>query len=147
MAARAKKTPLGADPDPTDLGTFEGADVLMSTIAVKNAGDGLSKAMVVERRKFHKGERVYVVLECEVTDVAFKPVKDTDGVNRAHSFAAQAATVVDKSLVAEHMEAQKVRIEEAAGISRLPGMDGPSVVNDPEADPLGVFNGDGDASE
>ena len=64
------------------LGKHEGADVLTSTIAVKGAGDGLSKAMDLEPTVLHRGDKVFVVLECEVGTISFPPIKDTDGISK-----------------------------------------------------------------
>lgn len=112
------------------LTPFEGRDVVKATIAVTNAGDGLSNAMKVEPREMHHGERAYVVLECDVADVRMVPLDKGDPLGalvRVHTLRAGAATIVDEDLVAEHVKAQKARIlkaqEEAAGIMRIPGTD------------------------
>ena len=102
------------------LGTFDDKDVLSTSIAITSAGDGLSKALAVDPQLLHHGEKVYVVLECEVTNVSFPPVKDTDGVSRKHTLKAGMATIVDKELVADVLDAQLAKLEEAAGITRLP---------------------------
>lgn len=116
------------------LGSFDGRDVLGTNVAITNAGDGLSKAMSVEPLELHLGETVYVVLECEVSKVRFDPVKDTQAVQRVHILKAGAATMVDGDLVADVLEEQERKIEEAAGVHRLPlGADDPDAP-DPEGD-------------
>jgi len=108
----------------TDLGTFDDRDVLRTTIAVTNAGDGLSDALKVDPKLMHLGEKVYVVLECEVAKVRFDPIKDTDALSRVHVLKAGTATLVDADLVRAQLDEQAERIlrakEAEAGISRLP---------------------------
>lgn len=105
------------------LGTFDDKNVLSTSIKITNAGDGLSKAMAVDPQLMVLHEKVYVVLECEVSRVQFQDIKDVDGVLRIHTLKAGTATVVDADMVTDVLEAQVRRLEEAAGISRLP-MDG-----------------------
>lgn len=140
--ARARAKAAAVEPEKFALSSFEGKDVLSTTVAIRRAGDGLSKALGVDPVELHHGETVYVVLKTTVEKIRHDPVTDTDGLQRVHMLVTEAATIVAASLVEAHIEEQKVRIEEAAGISRLPGMDGPAVVNDPDADPLNVFDGD-----
>lgn len=102
------------------LGRFDGREVIKSTIAVTNAGDGLSKAMAVDPAKMDLHEKVYVVLECEVAKVTFTEVDDTNKVARNHTLKAGDATIVDEDLVREHLDAMAKRIEEAQGVHRLP---------------------------
>lgn len=102
------------------LTPFEGRDVISARVAITNAGDGLSAAMAVEPTELHVGEKVYVVLECEVAKVRFEPVKDTGSMARVHVLRGGAATLVDADLVAEHLAAQRKRILEAAGVVELP---------------------------
>lgn len=109
------------------LSKFEGKDVTSSTIRITNAGDGLSEAMKVDAQEFHQGERRYVVLECDVADVTFKPVDKDDPSGpqrRVHTFKAGTATIVEADLVQSLIEQQRERNlraqEEAAGIVRLP---------------------------
>lgn len=101
------------------LHRFEGQDVIGTQIKITNAGDGLSKALAIEPRELTQRETVYVVLECEVDTISFKPMKDVAAVVRIQSLRAGTATLVDKDLVSDHLEAQRVRIEEAAGVHRL----------------------------
>ena len=102
------------------LGEFEGDPVLGTTIKITKAGDGLSKALSVKPQNLHKGDVVHVVLETVVGPIGFVPVKDTDGVQRVHTLETGRATVIDGSLVAEMLDEQDRKLEEAAGITRLP---------------------------
>lgn len=117
---------------PTDhLTPFDGRQVLRTSIAVSNAGDGLSEALRIDPREFHHGEVVHVVLECSVDQVRFVPLdpKDAHGpLVRSHRLKAGTATVVDADLVQEQIDRQRMRIEKAreaaAGVQRIPGMAG-----------------------
>lgn len=111
-----KKTAIPAK----DLGAFEGRPVLGTAIKITNAGDGLSAAVAVDPAIHHHGDKVFVVLETEVANVAHPPVKDTNGVTRLHTLKTVAATIVDEDMVRDVLDAQKVRIERAAGIHTLP---------------------------
>lgn len=132
---------------PGQLHPFDGRDVLRSTIAVTNAGDGLSEAMAIEPREFSLDERVYVVLECTVSKVLFKelPEKDGDGLVRTHTLAARAATIVDADLVHDQIKAQKDRIrearEKAAGVVPL------FVAGDADPEPTDADPDDGPVAE
>lgn len=105
---------------PSALGTFDGMQVLNTGIRITNAGDGLSAALQVDPKIMHHGEKIYVVLETEVVNVAFPPIKDTDGVTRLHTLRAGRATIVDADMVADVLEAQQHRIDAAAGKHQLP---------------------------
>ena len=61
-----------------ELGTFEGRDIVQTSVAVTNAGDGLSQSISVEPCILHVGDTGAVVLEYEVTKIGFAPIKDTD---------------------------------------------------------------------
>jgi hypothetical protein len=102
------------------LSAFEGKTVLSVGVTVRNAGGGLNKALSVDPAEWHQGDRVVVVLDCEVDKVRFDRVKDSDGVQRVHILVADGATIVERDLVADVLDAQERRLEEAAGIHRLP---------------------------
>lgn len=102
------------------LNSFEGADVVQSTIRITRAGDGLSEALNVEPVEYHMGDVVHIVLRCRVGPVQFKPVKDTDVAVRVHSFVTEMGTVVDASLVETVLDEQTRKIDAAKGVDRLP---------------------------
>lgn len=113
--------------DTSKLDPFEGVDVLAAGIEIPGAAGGLRDAMKIDPQQFHAGERLYVVLECDVAKIRFDPIQSGDemvGWRRTHVLSAQAATFVDADLVAEAIASQKRKIElanEAAnGIGRLP---------------------------
>jgi hypothetical protein len=112
--------------DTSKLEPFEGVDVLGAGIEIPGAAGGLRDAMKIEPRQFHGGDRLYVVLECDVSKVRFDPIASDGemlGWRRVHVLAAQAATFVDGDLVKEAIDSQKRKIqlaaESAAGIGRL----------------------------
>lgn len=122
-----------------DLPDFEGLPVVLSTIALRNAGDGLSAAMKVEPVAYHKGDIVDVLTRCVVIDVQHPPVnKDDPGgpCARKHIFRAGTATIIDSATAKDAIEAQaeknRVWEEQQAGIERIP-FDDPDA--DPDADP------------
>lgn len=116
----------GAPADTSKLEPFEGVDVLAAGIEIPGAAGGLRDAMKIEPQQFHAGDRLYVVLECDVAKIRFDPIQ-SDGEllawRRVHVLAAQAATFVDGAMVKEAIESQKRKIqlaaEAAAGIGRL----------------------------
>lgn len=115
-------TPPSSDPHP--LEDFEGHPVIGSKVAITKAGDGLSEALSVEPVAYDLGGTLYVVLKVTVDKVRYSEVKDTTSLVREHTFAAQAATIVDAELVADlvakQVEMVRKRKEEAAGIQSIP---------------------------
>jgi len=109
----------------SDLGVFEDRTITKTTIAMRNAGDGLSQAMAIDPQLLHQGDTVYVVMECKVGPVSFDPIKDSETeCVRKHVLRAGAATIVDAHLVKAAVEAQTAKIVEARekekGIQQLP---------------------------
>lgn len=118
---------------PTDaasvLSDFDGRQVMKSTIAITNAGDGLSDAMKVDPQEWHHGDTAYVLLECEVAKVRHDPfdTKDLMGpLVRVHVFKAGTATIVSgdvlelaKAQLAEQAERIKLAKEQEEGVQRL----------------------------
>lgn len=106
------------------LGSFDGNDVVGTRIAVTNAGDGLSKAMKTEPRVMNIGEKVFVVLECEVTKVGFVEVTDAAGeVVRTHTLRAGTASFIDeedvREKIAEQAERNRKLADEAKGVRSI----------------------------
>lgn len=106
------------------LGHFGRRDVLQSTIKVTKAGDGLSASVAIEDdQTFDIGDKVFVLLECEVGPIAFVPIPKTDALSQQHTFVTETATIVDAEFAAERLAAQRERIvlaqEAAKGVQRL----------------------------
>lgn len=102
------------------LGTFEGRDIVQTSVAVTNAGDGLSQSLTVDPKILHVGDTGAVVLEYEVVRIQFRPVADTDVLNRIATLKAGNATLIDRSVVGDVLDANVRKIEQARGIERLP---------------------------
>jgi hypothetical protein len=109
------------------LGQFDGRDIVTASIKVTNAGDGLSQAMTIEPKQYHIGDVVTVVLECEVSSIDFKPIKDTDVLARVHTLRAGIATVVENSFAKDVLDKQRKKNDEAKGIQALPLDDDPNL--------------------
>lgn len=103
------------------LGTYDDLPIVESSIAITNAGDGLSKAMEVDPINIHMNDEVYVVLATTASQVKFKPHKDdAKKLIRTIVLTAGVATIVEAELVAAVLDAQQERIDKAAGVSRIP---------------------------
>ena len=77
-----------------DLSKFEGREVVDTKMKITNAGDGLSAAMEIEPVELHLRQTVQVLLECEVSKVAFENATEGDGVIRVPTLRAGRATLV-----------------------------------------------------
>lgn len=117
------------------LSSFEGEDVLSATVAVVNAGDGLSRALGVHPVELHRGDKVHVVLECEVDRIMFRGIKDTQALTRVHVLKAGSATLVNEDLVRQALDETTEAIERAEGIVRLPFGAEDDGAPDPEEEP------------
>jgi hypothetical protein len=115
------------------LTTFEGHEVYASGIEMPGASGGLNKALRVDEMELHHGDRVTIVVDCEVTKVRFDPVKDTDGLERVHVLRVLNASTIDESVVRDALDDQARRVEAARGVHALPGP-GEDGYND-DADP------------
>lgn len=112
-----------------ELSRFEDHDVLLATIKVTNAGDGLSNALSVEPQEFHLGDKVYVVLETVVKRVEHEPMKDAPNARqRVHVLKTESASIADGQSVAAMLDntkrllaLRKEQQEEEKGQSKLPG--------------------------
>lgn len=111
-----RKQPMRA----RDLSSFEGRDVLQTTIRITRAGDGLSQALAVDPQEFHLAETVVVVLECQVARVHHEELNDTGVLRRVHTLRAGTATIMDEDVVRAALDDQRLAIERAQGIERLP---------------------------
>lgn len=101
-------------PTPGPLSPFENKSVRSVGVEIPNAAGGLREAMKLDPVEMHHGDKVFIVLECDVTKVRFDPVSDdSDDLKRVHVLNAAAATIVDEGLVREHLDNQAARIEEA----------------------------------
>lgn len=135
--------------DTSHLDNFDGKTVVRTSIAVTNAGDGLSTALAVAPRQLHHEQEVVIVLRGVVAKVGFTPLsKDTPHLLvRGHTIRAGSAVLLDAeqaNVVEEYLTAEeeriKVAVEKAEGVFRLDDPEvladaGPGTPEDPE-DPL-----------
>lgn len=98
---------------------FENREVIATKVAITGAGDGLSKAMAVEPEELSLGRTVYVVLECTVAKITHQEATEADGLVRIQNLRAGTATIVEKTLVSEVLDAQRAKIDEALGRQAL----------------------------
>jgi hypothetical protein len=107
----------------TTLESFEGKEVLSSGVEMPGASGGLNKSLVIDNIVWHHGDKGTLVIEYEVTKVRFDPVKDTAGLQRNHVLKVTGAAQVDSDLVADVLETQAKRVEDASGVLRLDYVD------------------------
>lgn len=106
----------GDTPAVKTLSDFEGLTVTESGIEIPDAAGGLRDALKVDPIELHKGQRVHIVLECDVSKLRFDPIdKDAlDGAQRrVHVFKTSRAAIVSESLVRSELDAQSERIAAA----------------------------------
>lgn len=102
-----------------DLTPYEDRDVTSSSIRLTNAGDGLSQGMSIAPAEYHVGDIVHVVIEAQVTRVAYEPVRDTDVLRRVHTLRAGVGTIVTEQAVSAIIAKAKRDLERARGIIPL----------------------------
>lgn len=99
------------------MDTFEGRDVVANSIAVTNAGDGLSAAVAVKPVALHLGDEVYVILRTKVAKVRFEAVKDSDtDAARVAVLKTVGATITDLPAVRKELGLQAAAIAHAKEI-------------------------------
>lgn len=99
--------------DDATLDPFEGQDVLSVGIEIPGAAGGLREALKIDPVQLHKGDKAYVLLETTTDKIRFDPVKDSDGLKRVHILAVEQGMLVDESLVRDHLDRQRERVEAA----------------------------------
>lgn len=100
----------------TDLGDFEGLQVVAETLVVRGTGSGLESAMKVDPQHLSQGDIFYVLYECKCIDVQHPfadEKKSEELVVRNQVGRALNATIVPKSQVPAALEATKKKIEKA----------------------------------
>lgn len=101
------------------IGEFEGQDVLGLGVSVRKAGDGLSQALELEPVDLKIGDRGTISIDYVVDEVRFKPVKDTDGVRRVVSLAAEGAVITTAiPAVRKALDKMARRIQEELGLNQ-----------------------------
>ena len=104
----------------TDLGEFEGRPILSTGFELPGASGGLNAALAVDGLILHHGDKTHLVLEVDTVKVRFDPIKDTEGVQRVQVLKVLMAAQIDADAVADALDKQRIRVEEAAGVTRIP---------------------------
>lgn len=102
----------------TELGTFEGRDVIQQKVKLGGSATGLNEALTVEPMIHHPGEEVTMLVRGRIV-VGFEEVKDTDCLARVETVKITAGAFVDESLATDTLQRQAELIEQAKGIQRL----------------------------
>lgn len=102
------------------LKKYENREVVATTIKITRAGDGLSAALEIDPAELHHDETVYIALKCNVADVQYPRLKKgSKQLVRKHILETVEAVIVNGQIVAEALEAQRIKVEQAQGIERL----------------------------
>lgn len=130
------------------LGEYHGLPILKTTIAITNAGDGLSKSMKIAPVIHEVDTEVMVLVRCTVSRHGYQLLdEDTPAYELKQSFKADTATVVTgaqyEKILNRQADAVRKAEAESKGQGRIPGTDerdldgGDGDVPDPD-------DGDGD---
>lgn len=119
----------------TELGDFEGRPVLSTAFEMPGVSGGLNAAIGIDNLVLHHGDEGSLVLRYVTQKVRFDPIKDTDGVQRVQVLKVTMAAQIDDAGVDDALEKQRIRVEEAAGVTRIPYPDGETADTDPADEP------------
>lgn len=118
-------TSLAGALNESDLGEYRNKKITSTSIAVRNAGDGLSQAMEIAPEVLEPGSTVFVLIECVVDKHTLALIEKADSYELKQILKAGTATIVDDQNSKKKIAAQRNRIEKAQeaakGISRLEG--------------------------
>lgn len=113
-------------PARSKLSPFEGLPVTESGIEIPGAAGGLRDALKVDPIEARKGERIHVVLACDVAKIRHDPLdtEELDGPQqRVHICKVVNAAIVDGALVDGALQAQAARIARAKEIEGQQSLD------------------------
>lgn len=120
------------------LGEYRGHQVIKTSIALTNAGDGLSKAKKIDPVVYEQGDEVLVLMRCVVGKHVFVPIADTETVELKQSFVADTATVVSGASYEKILNREQDKIDKATaaerGQGRIPGLAADAADLDPDDD-------------
>lgn len=128
-------TTTASEPEQRSFGEYRGKPITAITMAVKNAGDGLSKSLdinVPNLDDLEVGETVRVLLEGEIKRHDYALIEKADSYELKVEIKAGAGMLTDqgerklravRDLIAKTAEAKK-------GQNRLGGMDAPDLEGD-----------------
>lgn len=101
-----------SDPSAVDLGTFEGKQVLTASVEMPNAAGGLREPMQFDPKVIHHEDEGYLVLKYKARRVGFKPIPNTQALNRVVTLDITEGTFADEGDVAALLDAQRARVAE-----------------------------------
>lgn len=108
----------------TDLGTFEGSEVVATPIIIRKTGDGLSKSLALDPVMLHKDDEVYVAMKVKINRITFRENKDDNSkLDRVADGEAVLCTIVEERSVAKALAAQAKKLEAARQIPGQEQMD------------------------
>jgi hypothetical protein len=123
-------------PDP-----FDGRPITKTSVSLRNAGDGLSKALAADAMVLHIGDELTVAMKVVVKGVGIDPLDDDNPATGplGLSYVLKAggrATILEDELVEAALEAQQKRNDAAAGKPQIefPDAEAPPVL-DADDDP------------
>jgi hypothetical protein len=102
------------------LSAVNGMQIVSSGFTMPGASGGLNKALTVNDMELDPHETITLAVNARVKQLNFPPVKDTDGYQRVHVLEVLGVAVVDEETVAGAIQAQALKVEQAAGVTRLP---------------------------
>lgn len=102
------------------LPEFEGLPTLEVSLEVRGIEGGLNEGLTIAPAVFHRGDRVFLLVEGTVDAILHKSVADREGWRRAHVLRVDAGTIVDAEFAEARLEDHARRLEEARGLQRLP---------------------------
>lgn len=103
---------MPTSPDTSEPRTFEGDEIVGSSVKITKAGDGLTDALAIDPVEFHRGEIVYFVLQGKVRYAGFPPEKkDSAGVLRQHIIDTTDIAIVSEEDVAALLQANRDRVK------------------------------------
>lgn len=119
----------------TEFRPVDGMRILASGVSMPGASGGLNKALSVNGLQLDHGEEITLVISCRVKELRYPEIKDTDGFQRHHVLEVLEVAPIDPEAVAAAMDEQRVKLEQAQGVHRLPlgDPDGPDDEEAPQA--------------
>ncbi len=107
--------------DSSDLGDYDGKDIIRTSIIIRNTGDGLSEAMAIAPQVLHIGDEGYALIKFKVVDHHHPEIKGTDCLELKQILKAGIATIVDADFAQEKIDAQAERIQRAKDAAKGQG--------------------------
>lgn len=115
------------------LTPYQDQDVIASSIAIPNVSGGLNQALAVDNLELPIGSTGVLAVEYVVKGHQHKRVKDTQALELVNVLTVTNGTLISPEIVAEDLENQRLRAEEARGVHQLPyNEDGDDATDDDE---------------